>query len=672
MVKQKFKKFGEKVKQAKEFWDSSEDPQEGLVRIGNSPFYATPDEPADPMDCDRYPDSPFCGGNPLTNKPIDLSVSLVKDDCNLGIQFDGAIGFIKVPPAQIVYRNPDCPLPEPPEPEKPERSIKKTPIKIPPSKCLTPLYLMFRETFYAYGHSGGYKEDGTRQQGNIDSWGLTENHITLLSVKYPVEFEAGTGATIRFHVKYSATNGDRNGLDTSNGVIDAHEYSFQFNIYPNCHLTDPDVIYEYGGYAVYVGGTIERIRIGLGTFPMYENNFNTYLSYYDESGGTVKDFEYVYDDNLLPPITVNTPITSFVITDTGKRTETFYGVQTELNASYFIISEQQYTSLAICGNYPPPVLPPPPPKCMCCCPNVEQNDQLLRLILKKIGSEHLPALVPKVLTDRKKGTTKIESLAEFTAYTVKQMDALCGRYPIDIEIEDADLTKEGNQNKKIKLPNIAETLAEMMGLLLVLRSESDATLNATIRALTEAGSSKQMAFMAYEYAKANAEFLGYKGEQKERKMAFSFKPGEGRLDKMLQEGEISVKGWENEDKDDFNDHIAPLLELAAMWKLANFRKTGAQDPKASIKEFLTNAGAFSDSIDAEIFKDKVKKNDSKDAKEKDSEGLKDDWDKFTEEAEKGFITQPGITDNEKPYGRPLEQRPKIRDISTDTSETKDE
>lgn len=210
--------------------------------------------------------------------------------------------------------------------------------------------------------------------------------------------------------------------------------------------------------------------------------------------------------------------------------------------------------------------------------------------------------------------------------------------------------------------------AEMMGMLLVLRSESDATLNATIRALTEAGSSKQMAFMAYEYAKANAEFLGYKGEQKERKIAFAFKPGEQRLDKMLQEGERSVKGWENEDKDDFNDLIAPLLELAAMWKVANYRKTGAGDPKENLKQFLKNAGKLSDDIDAGMLLEKVKAYNAKNEKDKDPKDLGDDWDKFTEEAEMGFISQPGILDKEHPYGRPLEERPKIRDISSDTSE----
>ncbi len=35
---------------------------------------------------------------------------------------------------------------------------------------------------------------------------------------------------------------------------------------------------------------------------------------------------------------------------------------------------------------------------------------------------------------------------------------------------------------------------------------------------------------------------------------------------------------------------------------------------------------------------------------------------FTEEAEQGFITKDGITDNTNPYGRPLLQRPKIREI----------
>jgi hypothetical protein len=601
MVRQKFKPF-QKAKDAKEFWDNAEEPQEGLVPLFNSPFYATPDTPADPQDCNRYPDSPWCGGNPLTgNFAPSIEVTLVRDECNLGIQLNGSFAFIKVPPVQIVYRNPEC--------VSDERTTR--PFKDPSSEIFK----------YPCG-DGSYWSvclAGSQEARTVTPWSLLargEGELKIFEYGSPVqEYVAFQRQQAKENLAYLASHP----VDMGGG---ARDVEFRKTSTTN-HYEGRG--FHYFGLARYSQST-EILELQLHpqlniTYASIWYKAHTH-DYYSQLYHYLWDIEIVFTP---PP----------------------------------------------CPSTNPVLIPPPPPSPrMSCCPNVEQNDQLLRLILKKIGSTQLPATVPKVLTNRQKGTIKIESLAEFTAYTVKQMDALCGRYPIDIEIEDTDLTKEGNQTKKIKLPNIAETLAEMMGMLLVLRSESDATLNATIRALTEAGSAKQMAFMAYEYAKANAEFLGYKGEQKERKIPFAFKPGEVRLDKMLVEGEMSVKGWENEDKDDFNDLIAPLLELAAMWKVANYRKTGAGDPKESIKKFLKNAGKLSGDIDAGILLEKAKAYNAKDDKDKNPKDLEDDWDKFTEEAEKGFISQPGITDKENPYGRPLEERPRIRDISSDTSEEK--
>lgn len=75
----------------------------GTVPIGDG-WYATPTTPADPQDCDRYPDSPWCGGNPLTAKPVDLSVDAQVHGCGWDIEVAGAIAFIKVPPARLSYR----------------------------------------------------------------------------------------------------------------------------------------------------------------------------------------------------------------------------------------------------------------------------------------------------------------------------------------------------------------------------------------------------------------------------------------------------------------------------------------------------------------------------------------------------------------------------------------
>jgi hypothetical protein len=305
-----------------------------------------------------------------------------------------------------------------------------------------------------------------------------------------------------------------------------------------------------------------------------------------------------------------------------------------------------------------------------CCPNVEQNDQLLRLILKKIGSEDLPATVPTLLTNRDKGTTQVHNLAQFTSYAVKQMDALCGKYPIQIDVEDVDLVQEGEQKKSIKLPNIAETLAEIMGLCLTIRSESDATLQATIRNLIETGSTKQIALLAHDYSKANSEFLGYKGEQIERIVPFAFKPGEERLDKILQEGEVKVKGFENNDPSDLNDQLLPLLELAAQWKAQNFRTLGAKSPGEVLTTILENANNFTTVLD-EAIKAVQNQPTPSNPDEPPQPSEKNDFDAFVTETEWGFISQPGITENTKPYGRDMKQRPKIREIGVDTSDSDD-
>jgi len=97
-------------------------PQRDLVPLWDgSPFYGTPDTPASPLDCNRWPSSPYCGGNPFDWKPFGISVDAVndggsavnKEGCNIGIQVTPVVMFVKMPPIQIVARNPWC-KPEPP------------------------------------------------------------------------------------------------------------------------------------------------------------------------------------------------------------------------------------------------------------------------------------------------------------------------------------------------------------------------------------------------------------------------------------------------------------------------------------------------------------------------------------------------------------------------------
>lgn len=334
----------------------------------------------------------------------------------------------------------------------------------------------------------------------------------------------------------------------------------------------------------------------------------------------------------------------------------------------FEVYEIQFNNSEFCPLTPGIQPPPPPPekeKCECmCCDECKNNDQLLKLILKKIGSADLPATVPNWLTKTNSGTKTIDNLAQFISYSVKQMDAITGKYPFEIQIQDADLTQEGDQTKKIEVPNIAEALAEIMGLLLVLQSESNANLIATVNAMIEAGSAKQAAIIAGDYASANSVFLGYKGKHVEKTVPFTFKPGEQQLDKMLKTSEVKVKSFDNDDKNDLNDVLMPLLEMAAMYRAQNFRNVGASDPLGKLSAILRGTADISTILE-NVSKLQAL---STDPEAPPPEPRKTDWETFVDQAETGFIAQPGITDNLNPYGRPLEQRPRIREIGADTSE----
>lgn len=590
-----------------QFWDGLVvEPQEALTPIvGN--FYATPSDPADPFDCDRWPDSPYCGGSPLNEVPVGIDLNIVKDECTLGVQAAGTFGFIKLPPIQIAYRSPSC-IPDnfvipPPVNEN-------SPPFIPPPTG-SGIYVMLSSGFYNFNQANN---NGTQYDRRWNTWSYEQPNII-----YPSDIRNGNYNYLRLE------------------VVRRNSFRMETNYIGNVDLIEQTVTLNLD------------IPIATDSYQFFDYNSSAPLR--NQVIALYAGMNYV-------------KATIIANSETGRNKNYYnfndrgFGDFTEIDYSY---TWQVYEANAETLKYPPP--PPEFNKKMNCCP---QNTQLLRLILKKIGSEDLPATVPTLLTKSDSGTTSINNLSQFISYTVKQLDALCGKYPIDIEIEDSDLTEEGNQTQQLAIPNIAEALGEIVTLLLVLRSESDANLSATIRAMIEAGAAKQAATLATQYGAANAEFLGYKGKQTSENLAMAFDPREERLDRILKEVEIPFKGWDNDDKADFNDQIAPLLEMAAMFKAQNFRNLGADDPSGKLRALLRNSGNFASKIDEFIADPPPPTNHN--PEQPLPTPPRNEWDIFTEEAEQGFINQPGITDATHPYGKDFNRRPRIREIGTDTSD----
>ena len=143
-------------------------------------------------------------------------------------------------------------------------------------------------------------------------------------------------------------------------------------------------------------------------------------------------------------------------------------------------------------------------------------------IAKRLGIKDFPITVPESLITKKndKGevmgtkTKEIETLTGFVAWFFERFDEIMGQFEIPIEIKDTDPATAGDQSKTMKFPNIAETLAEMMMILMQVSIDSELHTNIITRILVEAGQDKKQNFITYKSVESLVDFLGYKIKNK--------------------------------------------------------------------------------------------------------------------------------------------------------------
>ncbi|MEH2244592.1 hypothetical protein [Nostoc sp.] len=245
-------------------------------------------------------------------------------------------------------------------------------------------------------------------------------------------------------------------------------------------------------------------------------------------------------------------------------------------------------------KFEPTISPPPPPPpekecdCMSCCPEID--DTLLKLILKRIGT--LPVDVPaSYLT--KNGVQpaqvkKVESLTEFIAWFAERFDETVGEFEVTIEVNDADLTKQGEQKQTIRLPNLAESIAEMFSLMIHCNINNELILNIVNRTLIESGQIKQSEYKTISALHALIDYLGFPTHTTTEKMPLTFKPGELSFDKLLKESNIDVSVLTYTEKPTLAATLHTLLQAAAIIRASHFRGTPGNKAQVAniIKEDL--------------------------------------------------------------------------------------
>lgn len=516
-----------------EFPDISEEPlQPWLEPIGNTGFYQSPVEPVDPRDCDRWPDSPYCDGSGLnTDDFIDLTPEIHYNECEICVTLSPTLAHISLPPYTICYRRnlPEC-IPEVPDPNLPDGPPEPGSHTNPRRSCAEGNYIITVDY--------------------LDQTYITRDLRTVIPGFVPQDSELGDALRIieiqRNKYAKAVLNEQLTIYNATLGevIYDSGEYEYyQANPYIVCHV-----------YLVKPNGDKQLIKNVIS--PGFQNRNRNYEYYaYGEFGRfniqystsfLWLDYDYIFNEVLPPCI----------------------------------------------GVAPPPTIPVPapplnnPPREPCCM-NCAEQERLLKLIAKRIGTDDYPASVPKsLLAGRERGQQQIESLTQLIGWFVQQVDALVGEFPIEINVEDIDPTKPGKQSKKVSVPNVAEAIAEIYGLALKNTVDSDIHTNFLMRLAAEIIATKNAAIVTQDYARANATFLGYKANPKKRKINYAFDPeGLESLETILKESTKYIQGWQEDDPETVVGFLQRIVFSAGIIKAAFLRN---KDQLGNLKGDLDN------------------------------------------------------------------------------------
>jgi hypothetical protein len=327
-----------------------------------------------------------------------------------------------------------------------------------------------------------------------------------------------------------------------------------------------------------------------------------------------------------------------------------------------------------CGEETLPLLPPsfpnPPPRKRnmdeCC----RESTKLLREIHKRLGVSKFPGKLPETIIQEtpregvepaEPAQVPIEDFVDLLDWQFQRDDERWGRWQVELDIKDSDITKEGDQKKSIKLPNLAESVAEFQGQLLSIMTNVDALVALQVKNLAESGMARQEAIKGYLASKAIIKYMAFKATETDVPVPMTFTAGAETISALLEESEGHIKGTDYVEKETLRDVYLDLLQAAAIIRAVHWQKI---DTKTDTKSQLLNILKGSVDLAASIANPQ---NLNGDGGEKTFNPEKD-FEDFIDSVEDGFRSTTGITDVQNPYGKTPDRRPRIRQIGDNISQ----
>lgn len=637
---------------------------EGLVPIGDAGIYVSPhvkeDRPVSPLDCENYPDSPFCGGQPFTRTPVGIDLEFQANECGGSITGTPILGFTKLPPISVAWIAEHC--------RKEYDAKRKTPTPLPPPPDIGDIPP-------ADGVPGGFHPD--------------DIVIAILAGrKYSV------GTTLK-HIYNEA------GQSLGQQKVNYSTYYFT-QLLEVEHPTFRTV--NYGGFENYSlkgWAKLRLTRIGI---------------YGDESGTDVHDFELHIRNNapkvqmvnhwMMPP----RPATSegywlsfdyntwevptsdvweggYILV--GRYGSIFPGTtlgqssgsnvySADVAESYWGKYETLYIALLSGKAKNKPTNPDDYKKrdcCMQCCTGGQaqerQRDQdlaevlkLLKEIKKAVGFDDLPVKMPASLISKDEGfignlipnaPASEDSIPKLLTRFIRYFDEIMGQWEIPIEIKDADPLTPGDQPKGVKLHNIAECLADMYAMQFDNYLITQQLMHLNSKTLIEQGLTKQNVVQNYYALLCLIDFFGFKYKEIDADVPLSFKAGESRFEDFIKDSEQRIKVFDLDVNDKnvvtYKDDMTVLYQMAQIIKAVHFRKL---DHKGDMKQQIVDLVKFASQYVGKVEDGEIDPSGNK----------KDDFQDWLEDAETEFSRKTGIN-TQNPYGRPYEQRPRLTILDVD-------
>lgn len=301
-----------------------------------------------------------------------------------------------------------------------------------------------------------------------------------------------------------------------------------------------------------------------------------------------------------------------------------------------------------------------------CC---RENLKFLRAIYTQLGLFKFPGQLPSTIIQEvaKEGEKPVEpsqvpipTLVDLLMWQFERDDERWGQWKVEIDIKDSDITKEGDQKKSIKLPNLAESIAEFEGQLLSILTNVEALVALSVRNLSESGLARQEAVKGYLASMAIAKYMAFPYTEIDVEIPSTYTPGATSIDKLIIESVIHAQGIDYENKETLRDIFLDLLQAAAITRAVHWRQVY---PKSDVKKQILSQIKGSAELSEKITNVKAVSVNGE-AKEKGKESWEDKLDQY----ENGFGFATGIEDANTPYGRDRERRPRIRQIGDDIAQ----